>query len=124
MDEEYRILVVDDDPSQLSLNKHELEREGLVVDPYINPHEALENAEEADAVLTDYQMPGMNGYEMWRELQDQKPETPVLFLTGNPDEVLSQSDEVTQEEVFSKESLGVETYDQIVEALESHIGGF
>lgn len=38
--------------------------------------------EEFDLVVTDYQMPGMNGMEFIRECRQKLPETPFILVSG------------------------------------------
>jgi CheY-like chemotaxis protein len=49
-------------------------------------HQALElfraQATDIDAVISDYQMPGMNGAELAVELKRCKPTLPVIMVTG------------------------------------------
>jgi two-component system sensor histidine kinase ChiS len=80
------ILVVDDEPVNLTLLCNYLEKEGrYVVITAGNGHEALEKMEERpDLVLLDIMMPGMNGFEVCRELR-KNPETktlPVIILSA------------------------------------------
>jgi signal transduction histidine kinase/ActR/RegA family two-component response regulator len=44
--------------------------------------ELLEKGLEADVVVTDYMMPGMNGGELARRIAKDRPKMPVLLITG------------------------------------------
>lgn len=63
-----RILVVDDKPGILFLLEYLLEDAGFTnYKTYDNPHDALDSirtGEKVDIVITDYNMPGMNGAEL------------------------------------------------------------
>lgn len=84
-----RILMVDDEPGNLMLLQHMLEREGyrnLVATP--DPREVLTlfHALPPDIVLLDLNMPGMNGFavmERLRELISPDEFLPVLVITGD-----------------------------------------
>lgn len=86
MDNEGRLLVVDDHEAQRELMAVQLEDAGFVVATAVNGEACLELAarELPEAILLDIDMPGMNGIEVCRRLKA-TPETsqiPVLFLTG------------------------------------------
>ena len=89
-----RILVVDDDDEfreSLSLN---LVDEGFAVTTFANGPSALEyvaGGENAEVILLDWRMPGMNGLEVLRELRQRGVMTPVIFLTGLADEVFEEA---------------------------------
>ncbi|MFC1863681.1 response regulator [Thermodesulfobacteriota bacterium] len=40
-----------------------------------------------DIVFTDYNMPGMNGSDLARCIKEISPETPVVLITGDPEEL-------------------------------------
>jgi len=52
----------------------------------IGPNDAMnlfaENARRIDVLLTDYQMPEMDGEELIRSLRASVPELPVVIMTG------------------------------------------
>ncbi len=85
MNEEYTLLFVDDDPTAGEL----LQRfcEGTVYTSYIyhDPIAALSHFKEhgADVVITDLQMPGMNGMELLGEIRDRDAEVPVIIITAH-----------------------------------------
>jgi FixJ family two-component response regulator len=43
----------------------------------------------ADCIVVDYKMPGMNGIDLAQRLRDRKITTPVVMITGYPDESIS-----------------------------------
>ena len=82
------ILAVDDAPENLDIVKNLLASQ-YTVKAAINGPMALKIASKQppDLVLLDIQMPGMNGYEVCRQLKAD-PTTaaiPVIFLTGESD---------------------------------------
>jgi len=68
---EHRILVVDDDLSMREFMKILLERAGYGVDVAVSGEEALAKIEQGwpDLVLTDLNMPGINGLELLNEVK-------------------------------------------------------
>jgi DNA-binding NtrC family response regulator len=82
-----RILLVDDDPAQVLLASEILAPDGHQVRTALSGEEALEllRAGPADLVVADLMMPGMNGFDLLREISDSWPELPVIFLTGHDD---------------------------------------
>ncbi len=82
-----RILLVDDDPAQVMLASEILEPDGHDVRTALSGEEALKalGSEPADLVVADLMMPGMNGFDLLREIREAWPELPVIFLTGHDD---------------------------------------
>ena len=78
------ILVVDDEPANVTAIRRVLEREGLPVRTASNGREALEalRAEPIALVITDYQMPGMTGLELLKSVAKLSPETDVIMITA------------------------------------------
>ena len=67
----FRVLVVDDDSETLALLREILVKEGYEVSTAENADAALREAtrQEPDVVLTDIQMPGMDGVALLAELR-------------------------------------------------------
>ena len=81
------VLIVDDDPTQRRLLQAVIEKSGFSTLQADNGNTALEHAlgpdgEKIDVVLLDLVMPGMNGMDCLAELSKNRPELPVLVLTG------------------------------------------
>ena len=76
------ILVVDDDPAIRFTLEELLRTDGHVVATAENGEEALERATDADLVLTDLAMPGMDGLALLRALAKTRPALPVIMLTA------------------------------------------
>lgn len=79
-----RILVADDDAGARLGMRRFLEGEGFVVDVAEDGARALDAARRArpDVVLTDVQMPVMDGIELCRRLHEFDPTLPVLVVTA------------------------------------------
>lgn len=78
-----RILVVDDEPSIVLAVKDELIFEGYEVDAATDGHEALAKARalRPDVLLLDLMLPGLNGFEICRQLRPQMPEMWIIIFT-------------------------------------------
>jgi two-component system, OmpR family, alkaline phosphatase synthesis response regulator PhoP len=83
-----RLLVVDDEPSILTLLSFNLERAGFEVVTATNGREALNHAleETYDLVILDVMLPEMDGLEVCREIRRIKSQLPILMLTAKDDE--------------------------------------
>ncbi len=84
-----RVLVVDDEPVVRAALSEVLAAEGHAVTACADGPAALERfREEAfDLVVTDLSMPGMSGWELAGRVKAQRPETPVLLITGWGDQI-------------------------------------
>ncbi|MGC5772003.1 response regulator transcription factor [Paenibacillus pabuli] len=80
------ILVVDDDPHIRELVGHFLLQEGLHVIEAVDGLDALRLLADhkVDLVVLDIMMPGMDGWELCRELREQT-DLPLLMLTAKGD---------------------------------------
>jgi CheY-like chemotaxis protein len=78
------ILIVDDDRFILALVKGILEREGIVTHCAESGKEALEKLKERNFALmiTDLNMPGLDGLELSRIGLEIAPEMPIIMDTG------------------------------------------
>src|SRR5215510_4837071 len=79
-----RILIVDDEPLNLDLLDQELAELGHVTERATDGSEALSKLDTAnpDLVILDYQMPGMNGIEVLREIRKRDQNLPVIIITA------------------------------------------
>ena len=79
------ILVVDDEHEFLELMTNRMQKRGFTVVTAPTGEAALKKVgeEEFDAVVLDVKMPGIDGIEVLRRIKQQRPELPVLLLTGH-----------------------------------------
>src|SRR5689334_5235205 len=79
-----RILVVDDDARSRSVFELLLRQEGHTVDTAADGAAAVEMVAERvpDLVVTDLNMPRMDGFELLAKLRERAPSLPVLVVTG------------------------------------------
>lgn len=82
----YRILLVDDEQNVLKALKRELE-DRYEIETFSNPAEALRRCGEVDfdLVISDYQMPEMNGIEFLKQFGKLQPDASRLILSGQAD---------------------------------------
>lgn len=78
------ILIADDDEMIVDLLTFGFERYGVKVFKAENGIDAwnLFNRETIDTVITDIQMPGLNGKELSRRIRNQSPLTKIAVMTG------------------------------------------
>lgn len=79
------VLYVDDDPMLLELGKMFLEESGTIhVEIIDSPLKALEKIREisSDAIISDYQMPGMDGIIFLKAVRAEFPMLPFIIFTG------------------------------------------
>jgi two-component system response regulator CpxR len=82
-----RLLIIDDDIKFAGLLRDYLEPLGYAIDLVHNGREGLKRAVEVpyDAVILDVMLPGMNGFDVLREIRKESP-VPILMLTALGDE--------------------------------------
>jgi len=95
-----RILCVDDNEELLAVARDLLVRSGYSVLTASSGRCGLEvlGQSDVDAVVLDYEMPGMSGEEVARSIRRLKPSVPILLFTGYadviPDRILGCVDKV------------------------------
>ncbi len=86
------LLYLDDDESLVFLVKRLLERRGFKISAFIDQREAIAairaNASGFDLVVTDYNMPGISGLDVAREVRKIRADLPVAIASGFIDETL------------------------------------
>jgi two-component system, LuxR family, response regulator FixJ len=85
------VYVVDDDDAVLGSLRFLLETDGFAVRTFRNATALLNatSAREADCYVIDYKMPDINGVELASRLRKSEGNTPVILITGYPDEKIS-----------------------------------
>lgn len=82
------VLVVDDNPAVVDTLVAMLEQAGAEPGPCLDPVDALaavaEDPEAWDLVITDYDMPVMNGAGLARELRAYRADLPLMLLSALP----------------------------------------
>ena len=120
-----RILVVDDDESIRFLLRTVLEFQGYDVIEAENGYEGLlcYQAEPADLVITDMQMPVMDGLELLMELQRTFPRVKVIAISGGRRtlEVARTFTPHTFEKPFSLEEVVDTVYELVAASMPSEV---
>jgi PAS domain S-box-containing protein len=93
------VLYVDDEDSLVSLGQRSLQRLGYQISGFTSATKALAafNSEPSryDMVVTDFNMPGMTGLELARELLRLQPGLPMMLVSGHiTDELKAQASAV------------------------------
>lgn len=80
------VLFIDDDEGITEVGKFMLEKSGYDVIAATNPLEALRhfalNPQSVDLVITDFEMPEMDGRELAAKLRDVRDDIPIVLSTG------------------------------------------
>ena len=84
-----RILVVEDEPTIATGLRDDLELEGFTVEVVDDGMVALRRILEGefDLILLDVMLPGMDGYDICREVRLKGNHTPIIMLTAKGQEV-------------------------------------
>ena len=105
------ILCIDDDEAILRYEKALLERSGYAVLTAASAQQGLRLATmcKCDAVLVDYEMPGMNGDEVALAIKRLRPDLMVILLSGSevPSRALASVDAFVPELEASRQVLPV-----------------
>ena len=105
------ILVVDDDRILLELFKRVLEREGFVAHCVESGEEAIEQIKERtfSLMITDFNMPGLNGLELARKGMEIAPLMPIIMNTGRiSPRIIRLANEIGISKVLAKPFLPTE----------------
>jgi DNA-binding NtrC family response regulator len=110
------ILVVDDDSTMLELVKLILDRAGIVARYVSSGEEALEQIKERTFALmiTDFNMPGLNGLELSRKGLEIAPHMPIIMDTAwiSP-KITHQAMEIGISKILTKPFLSLELLETI-----------
>ncbi|WP_363463835.1 PAS domain-containing response regulator [Halogeometricum borinquense] len=89
-----QVLHVDDDPAFGDLTVARLERErsdgpAIRVESLADPTEALNQLEGTDCVVSDFEMPEMDGLELLDAVRERRPNLPFVLFTGKGSEQIA-----------------------------------
>jgi DNA-binding response OmpR family regulator len=82
--QQYRILLVDDEPDIIHVLKRGLETNGFQVEGYCSPQKALDSFKPGryNLAILDIRMPGLSGFQLYREIRKIDPTITVCFLSA------------------------------------------
>jgi len=80
------VLVIDDDPAVRNSLKFALEIEGFSVRVYPTGAELLDEKDmpESGCLVTDYDLPGMNGLDLLARLRERNIRLPAILIMTHP----------------------------------------
>jgi CheY-like chemotaxis protein len=106
------ILLVEDEQCLRTLASIFLSRQGYRVLEASHPDEAIAISESHDGdiqlLLTDVTLPGIDGRALAQQIQKQRPEIKVLYVSGYPEEILQQLDSPTSDLPFLEKPFTLE----------------
>jgi PAS domain S-box-containing protein len=113
------ILLVDDDPDVRAVVAAMLREAGHTVIEAGSGGAALERlvdrAASIDLLIADLAMPGMNGFELARAARQERPDLPVLFVTGFAD--MAKAEDGHRETILQKPFRAEELTAKVAEVL-------
>lgn len=88
----HRVLIVDDEPDELSAWQKALARSGYSVHTTASAHDALRmcDEEEYDLVILDYVMPAMKGLELLSRIRKKLPLIRSIIISGKIDKAVPE----------------------------------
>jgi two-component system nitrogen regulation response regulator GlnG len=82
-----KVWIVDDDKSIRWVLEKALQKAGIETQSFASAHELLKLLPSTmpQVLITDIRMPGMDGLELLKNIQDRYPELPVIVMTAHSD---------------------------------------
>ena len=113
------VAVVDDDRSVLRSLQYLLESADYGIRLFSSGMELLDSGcvPEIDCLISDVDMPGMEGYELMRVVHTVRPELPVILITGYPDTLRGLGSPSDGPRCFTKPFNGPELLAAVSEAI-------
>lgn len=80
-----KVLLVDDEEDFLEIMSERMEARGMEVTTCTSAIEAVEmiKSKTFDAIILDFMMPGMDGFQALKEIKTKHPESQIILLTGH-----------------------------------------
>jgi two-component system, cell cycle sensor histidine kinase and response regulator CckA len=115
------ILIVDDETVIIDLLTEILSSLGYRVTAEQDGYRALTLFEAApelvDLVITDLNMPGLNGKELIEAIRNESPEKPILVITGNAEPETETDPVIRQAQAFLRKPIRMTNFAQTVHKL-------
>ena len=77
-----KILYIEDDVEIGSIVKEDLEQRGYLVNWMTSGENAEKSLDDADLVILDVMLPGLDGFTVGQRLKNSRPEIPILMLSA------------------------------------------
>lgn len=122
-----RILVVEDDRDFATLTKANLEKRGAFeVDITTDPREAVERTEATDyeCIISDYDMPEMDGLELLETVRETDPRIPFILFTGRGSEDVASRAISANVTDYLQKGGGSDTFELLVNRVNNGIEGY
>jgi PAS domain S-box-containing protein len=118
-----RVLHVDDDPDFGELSATFLERanDRFVVETTTGAREALDRLTEGgiDCVVSDYDMPRMNGIDLLEAVREEYPELPFVLFTGKGSETIASEAISAGVTDYLQKGTGTDQYELLANRIEN-----
>ena len=125
MTAQIRVLHVDDDPDVADLAATFLAREADVItaETTTSADEALERIRTGtvDCVVSDYEMPGMDGIELLEAVREAHPELPFILFTGRGSEAVASDAISTGVTDYLQKGSGTEQYELLANRIQNAV---
>jgi PAS domain S-box-containing protein len=119
------ILCVDDQPEVLDLAASLLEQQDdrFIVDTVSSAAAALERLDQAkvDCIVSDYQMPGLNGIEFLEAVREEYPRLPFILHTGRGSEEVASEAISAGATDYLKKRPGSEQYELLANRIQNAV---
>jgi PAS domain S-box-containing protein len=119
-----RVLHVDDEAQWIELSQTYLERFGdnITVVAEQNPETALErlSSDAIDCVISDYQMPHLNGIEFLQRVRNNYPNLPFILFTGEGSEEIASEATTAGANAYVKKG-GPEVYQLVANQVKQSV---
>ena len=88
-----RVLYIDDDPDQLIITKRCMEQfdPAIEVDSTTSPNEVFDRLDSYDCIVSDYQMPKINGLELAQKVKEISDIPFILYTSLGSDDVAEKA---------------------------------
>jgi len=106
-----KIILVDDEPTIASITTFILKKSGHSVIQESNGQKALETGKknnwDFDLLITDINLPGINGIDLAKEAFNKNPSLKIIYITGNCDAATMLKNSKKQDYRLLKKPFGI-----------------
>jgi FixJ family two-component response regulator len=114
------IVVVEDDPSMGQAMERILRAGGFAAALFVSAEAALEAdaVTNADCLVVDVRLPGMSGFELYRQLTLSGADTPAIFVTAHDEPAIrAEAERLGASSYLPKPFTGRALLDAVIQAL-------